>query len=144
MAEVVVGVDGSKGSLDALHVAVDEARLRGATLRVVMAWMLDPASAAGIGGFSCGVDPVVMEQSARAELDHTLAAVAGQASGVHIESVLSMGPPARVLIAEAEDAGLLVVGSRGHGGFAGLLLGSVSHQCALHATCPVLIVHGPR
>ena len=144
MARIVVGVDGSKGSLSALHFAVDEARLRGADLRVVMTWSLDPGTYAGVGGLSCGIDPTVLEQSARAELDRFLDEVVGRSDGVRIDGVLTMGPAAQVLIAEAEEADLLIVGSRGHGGFAGLLLGSVSHQCALHALCPVVIVHGPR
>jgi nucleotide-binding universal stress UspA family protein len=140
MATIVVGVDGSDGAREALRVAVQEARLRGAGLRVVTAWHT-PAMVYGGAGFSADIDPAEFGDSAGAALEESLAAAGGQANGVEIERVVRMGQPAQVLLEEARGADLLVVGSRGHGGFASLLLGSVSHQCALHAACPVLIVH---
>ena len=144
MATIVVGVDGSDGAQEALCVAVQEARLRGAGLRVVTAWHI-PARAYGAGGaaFSPGIDPADFKDSASAALETALAALGRQANGVQIERVARRGQPALVLLEEARGADMLVVGSRGHGGFVGLLLGSVSHQCALHAACPVLIVHNP-
>lgn len=143
MATIVAGVDGSDGAQEALRVAVREAKLRGAGLRVVTAWHL-PAMAYGAAVFSPDIDPADYEDSASAALETALAALGGQANGVEIERVVRMGQPALVLLEEARGADLLVVGSRGHGGFAGLLLGSVSHQCALHASCPVVIVHKPN
>ena len=142
MATIVAGVDGSDGAQEALRLAVQEARLRGAGLRVVIAWHM-PAVAYGAVVFSPGIDPADFKDSAGAALETALAALGGQTNGVQIERVLRRGQPALVLLEEARGADLLVVGSRGHGGFAGLLLGSVSHQCALHAACPVLIVHKP-
>lgn len=143
MATIVVGVDGSDGAQEALHVAIQEARLRGAGLRVVTAWHM-PATAYGAAVFTPEVDPADFEANASTTLDEALAALGEQSSGVEIERVVRMGQPALVLIEEARSADLLIVGSRGHGGFADLLLGSVSHQCALHASCPVLIVHKPN
>jgi nucleotide-binding universal stress UspA family protein len=142
MATIVVGVDGSGGAQEALRVAVQEARLRGAGLRAVTAWHM-PAMAYGAGGvaFSPGIDQGDFKDSASAALETALAALGGQAHGVQVERIVRMGQPALVLLEEARGADLLVVGSRGHGGFAGLLLGSVSHQCALHAACPIVIVH---
>ncbi len=140
MATIVVGVDGSDGAQEALRVAVREARLRGAGLRAVMAWHM-PAMAYGAVVFSPDIDPADFKDSAAAALEKALTALGNQADGVQIERVVRMGQPALVLVEETRGADLLVVGSRGHGGFAGLLLGSVSHQCALHAACPVLIVH---
>ena len=142
MATIVAGVDGSDGAQEALRLAVREARLRGAGLRVVIAWQM-PAMAYGGVGFSPDIDPAVFRENAGATLEKALAALGGQANGIEIERVARIGVPAQVLLEEARGADLLVVGSRGHGGFAGLLLGSVSHQCALHAACPVLIVHKP-
>ena len=142
MATMVAGVDGSDGAQEALRLAVQEARLRGAGLRVVTAWQM-PAMTYGGVGFSPDIDPADFKDSASASLEKALAALGGQANGVQIERVVRMGQPAQVLIEEARGADLLVVGSRGHDGFAGLLLGSVSHQCALHASCPVVIVHKP-
>jgi nucleotide-binding universal stress UspA family protein len=142
MATLVVGVDGSDGAQEALRYALGEARLRGAGLRAVTAWHM-PTMAYASGGMVPDVDPTVFEESASAALDAALAALGAQADGVEIERVVRMGQPAQVLVEEARDADLLVVGSRGHGGFAGLLLGSVGHQCAMHSLCPVVIVHQP-
>ncbi|HXT43555.1 MAG TPA: universal stress protein [Pseudonocardiaceae bacterium] len=144
MATIVVGVDGSQSAQEALRVAVDEARLRGAVLRAVMAWDVSTMAYGGMSGFGPDIDPTVVEEGARAALDSAVDALGEQATGVEVERVMRMGRPAQVLVEEARGADLLVVGSRGHGGFAGLLLGSVSHQCALHAPCPVLIVHEPN
>jgi nucleotide-binding universal stress UspA family protein len=85
----------------------------------------------------------------RPELEHAAIAVLDRAQegigtgGVALRRTISEGPPTRVLLEATGDADLLVVGNRGHGGFAGLLLGSVSQQCAQYAPCPVVIVrHG--
>ena len=143
MATIVVGVDGSQSGQEALRVAVQEARLRGARLRAVTAWHMTTV-AYGSAGFTPGFDPALLEESASAALDAALAELGEQAHDIAIEKVVRMGQPAQVLVEEARGADLLVVGSRGHGGFVGLLLGSVSHQCALHAICPIVIVHEPN
>ena len=144
MGVIVVGVDHSAGSKSALRFALEEARLRSATLRVVHAWQFEYAGATGFQGLFPG--PVVefedLRQGAEAALEETLKEVAVDADGVTIERRVEQGPPAAVLVDESRTADLLVVGSRGHGGFAQLLLGSVSQQCALHAFCPVVIVRG--
>ena len=110
---------------------------------MVTAWHMS-TMAYGAAGLSPGIDPTVFEESASAASEAALAALGEQAHGVEIERVVRIGQPAQVLIEEARSADLLVVGSRGHGGFVGLLLGSVSHQCALHASCPIVIVHEPN
>jgi nucleotide-binding universal stress UspA family protein len=138
---IVVGLDGSPGSKAALQWALDEARLRGWPVRAVLAF---PASAAVP---SAGFDPVPIDiEGFDNEAEAALAALveqAGDTSDVEIERVAIPGPPAQVLIDESEEAKLLVVGSRGIGGVAGLVLGSVSTQIAHHASCPVLIVRAP-
>lgn len=139
-ATVVVGVDGSDGSQDALLFAVREAGMRGAVLRAVLAWEPDTMAYSG-GAWGPMIDPTGLEEGARAALDAAVDKVDDGA--VPIERVLATGRAAQVLIEESDGAELLVVGSRGHGGFAGLLLGSVGHQCAQHAPCPVAIVRGP-
>jgi nucleotide-binding universal stress UspA family protein len=130
---IVVGVDGSTGSRQALQRAAEEARAHGASLEVVTAWnMLDQVTATEF-------DPKYGEATARADLQEVVAAELGDdgpAATLRIENDL----PARTLLRAAEGAWLLVVGSRGLGGFKGLLLGSVSQQVAHHAPCPVLIV----
>ena len=77
-------------------------------------------------------------------LDRALQEVAPEAEGVEIERRVTEGSAAAVLIEASRDADLLVVGSRGHGGFTGLRLGSVSRQCVSHASCPVVVVPGPH
>jgi nucleotide-binding universal stress UspA family protein len=81
---------------------------------------------------------------ARRTLERALADAGDRTAGVDVEPVVREGAPARVLLEEADDADLLVVGSRGLGGFRGLLLGSVSQQCSHHAPCPVVVVPHER
>lgn len=138
MNEIVVGVDGSAGSAKALEFALREARLREASVKAVLVWHV-PAAVYGGGGLAPAViDQDELEEGARARLDDLLGAAARD--GVELEGVVREGQPAEVLVEEAREAELLVVGSRGLGGFRGLLLGSVGQQCAHHAHCPVVIV----
>ena len=142
MARIVVGIDGSEASSEALRFALGEARLRQTTLEVVHAWVL-PHIALSAAGYVPQVDSVLlgeMKQAAEQLLDSALAAVEEETEDVRIVRSVVEGTPAKALVRAAADADLLVVGSRGLGGFAGLLLGSVSQQCAHHAPCPVVIV----
>jgi nucleotide-binding universal stress UspA family protein len=143
---IVVGVDSSKGAKAALRFALDEAKLRRATLRVVHTWQFGYIGVSGIEGFSpvVGADLGDLRRTAEVALDAVLHEVAPGENGVVIERRVSEGAAATVLVDESRHADLLVVGSRGHGGFAGLLLGSVSQQCAHHAACPVVIVHAAK
>jgi nucleotide-binding universal stress UspA family protein len=137
---IVVGVDGSKCSHSALRFALEEARIRQAKLRIVVAWHV-PLAAYGAGWVP--PPPNLAEDSEAAAKDvlaEALQAVKESAGSVEIEPVVREGQPAQILIEEAAKAELLVVGSRGRGGFRDLLLGSVSQQCAHHAHCPVVIV----
>lgn len=141
MARIVVGIDGSPESVQALRWALAEAKLRGAALCVVHTWAY-PYIAAG-PGLDPGLDAdmidnaeTVAKELVRGELDD----LGDKTVGVDIECVIVEGAAAPALLDAAEGADLLVVGSRGRGGFTGLLLGSVSQQCAHHASCPVVIV----
>lgn len=142
---IVVGVDHSDEAKAALRFAVEEAKLRRAKLRAVHAWQFSghlgaPGLEGSYPGFGGELD--VLRGAADAALDATLREVVAGADGVELERRIVEGSPAGVLVEESRDADLLVVGSRGRGGFAGLLLGSVSQQCAQHAACPVVIVRG--
>ena len=140
MGTVVVGVDGSAGSERALRFAAQEARQRSARLRVVHAWHV-PAMT-GAGGFAVvyPISPAEFETGAKKVLEKSLEGLGDELAGLEVDRVVEQGQASGVLIEQAEGAELLVVGTRGHGGFAGLLLGSVSQQCAHHAHCPVAIV----
>lgn len=142
MQTIVVGFDGSDASRAALAWAVDEAKLRNATLRVVHAWTLTPLASPsfGPGAFPSATDIEALESASRDTLAAAVDGVTAAEPGLPVEQSLVRGGAAQALLAESEHADLLVVGSRGHGGFAELLLGSVSHQCASHASCPVVIV----
>jgi nucleotide-binding universal stress UspA family protein len=131
---IVVGVDGSEPSKEALRWALSQARLVGASLDAVTAWQY-PASY-GLAVVSGDLD---LEDEAKKALSQSLAEVGGDASGVEVRQVVGEGPPAEVLLDVAKGADLLIVGSRGHGGFKSAILGSVSLACVLHATCPVLV-----
>ncbi len=133
---VVVGVDDSEGSRAALRVAADEASLRGAELHVIHAWTF-PGGHTGHAVVDGPLRDSVME-----EAHALLTQVTQEVLGVDASCVLMVGnpPAARALIEASRNADLVVVGSRGRGGFAGLLLGSVSAQVVHHAHCPVLVV----
>jgi nucleotide-binding universal stress UspA family protein len=138
---IVVGLDGSGNGRRALAWALDEARARNASVRAVTAWNTAPMAA-----FSGGVmvDIATFEDSARDTLTNALAEADTSGLTKPIEPVLVAGGAAGAIVAEAKDATLVVVGARGLGGLKSLLLGSVSHQVAHHAPCPVVIVPGER
>jgi nucleotide-binding universal stress UspA family protein len=138
---VIVGVDGSPNSKTALAWAMTQARLTGAGIEAVAAWQ-EPV----MSGYSYGWSPSMYEGDSIATitekvLAETVADVAGpQHEPVEIETRVVQGHPAQVLIEAADGAQLLVVGTRGHGTFAGMLLGSVSQHCVQQAPCPVVVV----
>ena len=138
----MVGIDGSESARDALRFALEEARLRGASLRAVAVWHV-PVGAYGAAFVPAHVSlREDLESAMRQALEDSLADAA--AADVDVQTMLREGRAAEVLLEEARDAELLVVGSRGLGGFRGLLLGSVSQQCAHHAPCPLVIVRHER
>lgn len=139
MGRIVVGIDGSPGAERALRFALGEARLRSAGLRIVSAWMTPVSAYAGMA-FVPTYDLREIEQQAAQERVDAAVALLGDTAGVPVEAMAVEGHPADVLIDQAAGADLLVVGSRGLGGFSSLLLGSVSHQVAHHARTPVAIV----
>lgn len=139
MSAIVVGVDGSEGSIRALRFAFDEARIRDAEITAVSAWTL-PVAAYEAGWLRAPVEFGEFSNSARATLDTSLESVGAATSGIKVTKVVSEGQPADVLCSEAKDAELLVVGSRGMGGFGSLVLGSVSQQCLHHTPCALVIV----
>lgn len=130
---VIVGVDGSASSIAALRYAARIADALGAPLEAVTTWSSPPFADTYL------VPSWSPKDDARSVLD----AAVEQAFGAEpppLKRTVLLGPAAGVLIGLSRRAGMLVLGSRGHGGFAGLLLGSVSAACAAHAHCPVLIV----
>jgi nucleotide-binding universal stress UspA family protein len=133
---IVVGVDGSQASVDALEWAATQARFTGFALEVVMAWEF-PVSFGWAPPWPSDFNP---EKEAYDALGEVVNRVVGSGSGIEVRQTVVEGHPAPVLLKASEGADLLVVGSRGHGAFAGMLLGSVSEHCASHATCPVVVV----
>jgi nucleotide-binding universal stress UspA family protein len=139
---IVVGVDGSEPSKQALRWAQFLARTTGVHLEVVNAWQ--PYAAYGWGVYGMGA--VLGDWDAGRDAEKVLVEAVDEVFGAHrpatLQTTVREGHAAKVLLDVSHGARMLVVGSRGHGGFAGLLLGSVSANCAEHATCPVLVVHG--
>jgi nucleotide-binding universal stress UspA family protein len=151
MGVIVVGVDGSKSSRAALEWAIAEAALRGSTLRAVHAWMIPAIGTADAPWALMGtadyltIEPEEMEKAAADALDREVADAQSRAgTGVAIEHVVVDAPAGDAIVDAAKDAELIVVGSRGRGSIASLVLGSVSHHVAQHAACPVVIVREPR
>jgi nucleotide-binding universal stress UspA family protein len=130
---IVVGVDGSPTSLEALDWAVREARLRGATLEVVHASFFRQVFLDSFPG---------AKEGERSILDAALARAKATAPDIRLVGRFGDPPAAQVLVDVSKDADLLVIGSRGLGPFKEFALGSVSHDCARHAQCPLVII-GP-
>jgi nucleotide-binding universal stress UspA family protein len=127
-------VDGSGSSKAALRWAIREARLTGASVDAVMAWGF-PATYAPLSELK-----IELACDARTALGEAIMEVGGLEPGELVRPLVAEGYAAQVLLQAARDADLLVVGSRGRGGFASALVGSVSLHCVLHARCPVLVV----
>jgi len=136
---IVVGVDGSPSSSDALRWAVEEASIRNTAVQAVYAWQMP---------FVTGWDYIPPDLLDKDEIDRRANQVVGAAVDevarerpeVEVESRAVQGSAAETLVEASRNADMLVLGSRGHGGFSGLLLGSVGQQCVHHASCPVVIV----
>lgn len=134
-AKIVVGIDGSTGAHAAIDWALSHAQAND-QIEIIHTWT-DPAMPAEIG---MAFDPQIFADSAAAVLDAEMELIRERNSDIQIEGRCIRGHPGSALIEAAKDADLLVVGTRGHGGFVGLLLGSTSTYLAHHATCPLLIV----
>jgi len=138
---IVVGVDGSDESRAALRWASRLAPTLGCTIEAVIAWhypVVAPWQSAILVDIPEMWEP---EAAAKAALDEALKSEFAAEVPAGLIMSVRRGQAAHVLLEASRDATMLIVGSRGHGGFAGLLLGSVSSACAEHATCPVLVVH---
>ena len=136
---IVVGVDGSAGSRRALTWAAAEAASHGSDLVVVNVWehtLLPPAGSVSVS------EHYVPDPSQRTadDLLQVIKEELGEEPPVPVQPIVKQGRPAKVLIDESAEADMLVVGPRGHGGFAGLVLGSLSQHVAAYAKCPVTVV----
>jgi nucleotide-binding universal stress UspA family protein len=168
MGRIVVGVDGSPQAQAALEWAVEEAAFRRASVEAVYVYDYTPAwqeYAYATGGAPAAgyadeetLEPDQLEAvrarirrdsgsargRAQALVERVIAAL-GDTRGVPVEAVVQEDRrPARALLERSRDADMLVLGSRGRGGFAGLALGSVSQQCTHHATCPIVVIRAER
>jgi len=130
---IVVGVDGSASSQQAVRWAARQAQLTGATVRVVSSWrwpnyitMLPP-----------GVD---LAEDTRRTLDEVVDEALSGSDDLLVTRHVIEGPPGPALLTQAQDASLLVVGAQGRAAFPGMLLGSVAEYCVRHGTCPVVVV----
>ena len=140
---IVAGVDGSPASIMALRWAVHQAELTGGRVDAVIAWEF-PIAAGGLGWApTSGLDNTDYSELATKSLSAAVAEVSPR-PGIVVHQVVMEGNAAQVLLDAAKDADLLVVGNRGHGGFADALIGSVSVRCLHHATCPVVVVRMPK
>lgn len=135
---VIVGVDGSSDSVRALEWAAEYARWVEAPLHGVISWEVPTLYG---DTFSDKWDSTGVEQKHREVLDKAVGQALGE--GAQVEPHVERGNAAKVLVRASKDAQLVVVGSRGHGGFSGMLLGSVSQHLVTHARCPVVVMpHG--
>jgi len=132
---IVVGVDGSESSLEALAWAARQAHFTGSTLEIITTWEW-PSSYGWAVPVPNDFDP---EEDVRKALESAVEQVRAEYPDVRVDPRVVSGHPAPVLVEASKGADLLVVGSRGHGEFVGMLLGSCGEYCATNAHCPVLI-----
>ncbi len=143
---IVVGVDGSDASLQALRWAAEEARLRGAKVMALHAWAFVPAAPIGDPGMiaipagDLAGQLEAESEAARAELGHAVATVFGAEPDVEVEQRLVEAEAGEGLVAASSEADLVVVGSHGRSGLRAAILGSVSRHVVEHAHCPVVVV----
>ena len=136
---IVVGVDGSPSSEEALRWAIGQARLTGQPVDAVTSWSI-PVSFGEAAGALMGID---WKGEDTRTLENTVVKAVDPPDADRVSQRAVMGHPAQVLLDAAADASLLVVGSRGLGGFTGMLLGSVSQNVVARAACPVVVVRAP-
>jgi nucleotide-binding universal stress UspA family protein len=143
MNAIVVGIDDSDESRNALRWAVEEARLRKVPVTALHAWqvpVLPPPP--DVAPVAPPIDPSIipeLEAAAARLAERVVKQVLGDDADVDVRPVVAEGPPASVLLDAVGEDDLLAVGSRGLGGLKGVLLGSVSHEVVSHAPCPVLV-----
>lgn len=133
---VVVGVDGSPISIKALQWALRYAERTGATVAAVHAWQIPTTYGAPVTAIPGENFAATAERALNASVDQELVG----RDGLEVERIAELGYPPNILVEQSKTADLLVVGSRGHGGLKGILLGSVSLHCVTHASCPVVVV----
>lgn len=133
---IIVGLDGSEHSANALRWAANYAKVTGARLHAISAWHF-PDTYGWSGPLPAEYNP---EGDAKTILDEEIETVLGSEPGVEVIATTRQGHPAEVLAEASREASLLVVGCRGRGEFAGMLLGSVSRYLTAHAHCPVVVV----
>jgi nucleotide-binding universal stress UspA family protein len=139
---IVVGADGSPASISALRWAIRQAELTGAAVDAVIAWHY-PVATGGYGWSPTGMATSFnFKENAEKVLAEAISTACGPGSSVPVRARVAEGNPARVLLDASDGADLLVVGSRGHGGFTQALLGSVSQHCVHYARCPVVVIRG--
>lgn len=132
--KILVGVDGSPASIDAIRWAAEQARLTESTLIAITSWSIPASYGVAFGG----EDAIDWRQNAAQALEEALSDALGSAAA-DVQRLVEQGHPSYVLTEASKSADLIVVGSRGHGGFAGLVLGSVSQHVVSHSACPVVI-----
>jgi nucleotide-binding universal stress UspA family protein len=143
-SRIVAAVDGSPSSLSALRWAIRQARLTGASVEAVNAWHY-PVAAGGYGWGPAGMaTDFDFKENAEKVLADAVSTACDPGSAVRVRALVVEGEAVPVLLAAAAGADLLVLGSRGHGGFTEALLGSVSQHCVQHAPCPVVVIRGPE
>jgi nucleotide-binding universal stress UspA family protein len=133
---IVVGIDGSASSIDGFRWAARQAQVTGAVIEALMAWQYP------VGVVSAGTED--FEAESRRALESAIEEAFAGAPSVQVTRVVEEGEPALTLVGRSKDAALLVIGSRGHGAFVGMLIGSVSQYCVSHAHCPVVVLRGPE
>ncbi|MFD5622272.1 universal stress protein [Streptomyces yangpuensis] len=139
---IVVGVDGSRHSMEAVRWAVEQARLMGGRVYAVMAWEWNrnPFAIGMAEAQFAEQEALTAEEAARRKLADTVTAAVGASPGVPVFRRVEQGSPARVLVEASKEAELTVVGTRGYGGFKGALLGSVSQQVVQYSAGTVVLV----